>query len=99
MQYALAQAPLKARKLGCGAKPQFPKEEQCLFDEICENVGMDIQSPAVKFKLRCVNLSANIVSEHLLAGYMDFCIDTNLHRELALRRSIKSILACKVAMM
>jgi hypothetical protein len=60
---------------------------------------MNIQSPAVKFKRRYVNLSANIVSEHLLAGNMDFCIDTNFHRKLALRRSIKSIFAGNVALM
>lgn len=36
MQCALAQAPLKARKLGSGPKSRYPKEEQCLFDEIGE---------------------------------------------------------------
>jgi len=60
VQYALAQAPLKAKKFGSGAKPQFPKEEQHLFDEICEKRwhGYTVSCSQIQAKLR------QLVSKH-----------------------------------
>jgi hypothetical protein len=87
MQCALAQASLKARKLASGSKPRFPKEDQCLFDGICEKDRMDIQSPVVKLKLRFGNLPAISDPEHLLAGYMDF----SMNYKLLSRASIMAI--------
>jgi hypothetical protein len=93
MQCALAQAPLKARKLGSVPKPQFPKEEQYLFDAICEKSshGYTVSCSQIQAKIR-----KRVGHQRFRAsiGYMDSCIDTKLYPELALQQSIKSILAC-----
>jgi hypothetical protein len=92
-------APLKARKLESGAIPQFPKEELVLFDEF-------VKKRSHEYTASCSQIQAkmrNVVGKHgfrASAGWLhDFCIDTNFHGELALRQSIKSILASKATMM
>jgi hypothetical protein len=88
MQYALTQALLNARKLGSGAKHQFPKEEQCFLMKFVEKTSHGYTASCTQIQAKLRQLIGKHCFRASTGSYMDFCSDINLHRELALRQSI-----------